>query len=155
MIKALGRVENLAPYADKLISNIQPNHQRADFSLTDTFDRLHHSEDDPSMHAMAVLAILRGQDLSSRADMTADDLQGLITALPDVVAFEAHANLLIEEVLVVNGQSKADQYALAANRLSQAVYGKQKEYWDQLRILHQEAKNTPSAPKSRWRFGRS
>ena len=154
VIKTLARIDNLAPYANNLVSHIQPDHERADFSLTETFAELQHAESDPNMQTMAVLAIMRGKSISSRTEMRTDDLKSMVAALPDVVAFEAHANLLIENIFQDNGQAKADEYALAATRLSHAVYGKQKEYWDQFRILYHEARNTPFAPEPRWRIGR-
>ncbi len=74
-----------------------------------------------------------------RAEVTAADLGKFIEAFPDPMSFEKARLRFLELIEAQNGPAKRSEYEASLGRLGRAIYGKQQEYFDQIKFLKSEA----------------
>ena len=86
-----------------------------------------------------ILAIITGGDFNNLANLGPDSLIDLQRSFPTAMEFEERLAGLVEHIRNLNDDAKAAEYQAAGESLMQKVYGKQNEYWSELKKLNADA----------------
>ena len=90
-------------------------------------------------HEYRIAAWLSGHGFDNYQTLVPRNLDDLYQAYPTPLDFEHTLPQLVEHVRKYNGDEKAAQYQAAGESLMKKMYGKQCEYWEQIKVLNAEA----------------
>jgi protein phosphatase len=94
-----------------------------------------------SKHEYRIAAWLSGAGFENYQSLVPDNLDDLYRAYPTPLDFEHALPKLVEHIRKFNGDQKAAEYQAAGESLMQKMYGKQCEYWEQVKVLNKEAED--------------
>lgn len=94
-------------------------------------------------HELKILcaAIDREGSFDNWQNMGVEDLRFFVSKYPTPMDFEEASAEFLEGIGSVNRREKFDEYKRAMNSFKRKVYGKQQEYWEQMKVLDGEADN--------------
>lgn len=94
-------------------------------------------------HELKILcaAIDREGSFDNWQNMGVEDLRFFVSKYPTPMDFEEASAEFLEGIGSVNRREKLDEYKIAMDSFKRKVYGKQQEYWEQMKVLDGEADN--------------
>ena len=90
-------------------------------------------------HEYRIASWMSGHGFNEYASLEPRNLEDLYSAYPTPLDFEYALPGLVKHIREYNGDQKAAEYQAAGESLMQKMYGKQCEYWEQVKVLNKEA----------------